>query len=166
MPKASPSANTSPRSRDHSQDDPWRHQLAAAGMRWTHGVHAALHVLEEAAAPMDHEAVLQALAREGESVNRVTVYRLLDRLVAVGLAEKVVGADRISRFVLRREGHDPQAVQPFFECTACHRLQPLEAPRRMPKAFGDLLLQLNSEGYLAENLRLTVSGECADCRKH
>ena len=68
-----------------------------------------------------HTEVEAALAPLGMALNRVTLYRLLDRLAAAGLLERHTDTDsRTWRFALAaHHTNDPDA--PRFECDACHR---------------------------------------------
>lgn len=87
------------------------------------------------------------------SIDRVTLYRVLDWLVAQRLSCRTLGADRVFRFSAAAHGGEAHA---HFQCTACGRVVCLAAP-----AAGAVGLP---PGFRAERTELTVRGQCADCR--
>lgn len=104
-------------------------------------------------------------AQDGGSLDRVTLYRLVDRLTLAGLLLCRVDARRIRRFQAM-----PNSVLavPHFECQSCHRDHPLtEALQRDTQAL-ELAARtavdtLQQQGYKGLSLELAVRGVCADC---
>ncbi|CAG9177853.1 hypothetical protein LMG23992_03586 [Cupriavidus laharis] len=111
---------------------------------------------------LTHQAVIDRLPGQGEAIDRVTVYRVLDWLVEQGVAQKRAGNDRVFRFSLveheaaRAEVHRQHS---HFHCTRCDRTFCLDdgsmpaqpATPRVPS------------GFAIEHVELTVNGVCADC---
>ncbi|QYY31788.1 transcriptional repressor [Cupriavidus pinatubonensis] len=112
--------------------------------------------------PLTHQAVIDRLPGQGEAIDRVTVYRVLDWLVEQGVAQKRAGNDRVFRFSLveheaaRAEVHRQHS---HFHCTRCDRTFCLDdvglpaqpAAPRVPS------------GFAIEHVELTVNGVCAEC---
>lgn len=102
---------------------------------------------------------------EAASLDRVTLYRLIDRLTQVGLLLCRVDARRVRRY---------QAMPPsvhaiaHFECQSCHRDSPLSDA--LKASAGDLqragqtaLQALQALGYQGLSMDFAVRGVCADC---
>jgi Fur family ferric uptake transcriptional regulator len=94
----------------------------------------------------------------GRSCNRVTVYRILDRLVAEGRIHKVVDMDGVSKFASCRQcrqcGNLHQHDHLHFSCTNCNSLVCLE----------DITIDFQlPQGYRLQSVNFTVSGLCTKC---
>ncbi len=134
--------------------------LRGAGLRATRAAQTVLALLEQAARPLAHDDVVAAYtAAAGERPDRVTIYRVLDRLVEAGLCERRVGADRIGRFSRRAAapGH-------VFECNHCHKVLALPADPELPRVMSRLGRELRKHGIDAHRTALTLHGTCGDCR--
>ena len=138
--------------------------LERAGLRRTLGTRAVLGVfLGKPQATLNHAQVFAAMASRGLDLNRVTLYRLLDRLVAAGVLHRHADDDaRTWRFGLAPLV--PEDAVPQFECDACHNQFPLpEASERAGAAALDLFHLLERMGHRGSQLDLTVHGTCAGC---
>ncbi len=103
-----------------------------------------------------------ALDAAGVQVNRVTVYRLLDRFAAAGLLQRQIDGARVTRFALAAPGHDGAA--PRFECGGCHRQFRLsQGSARMQAALRPLLRTLAQAGHENLAVDIAVHGLCAGC---
>ena len=80
------------------------------GMRATRATRA-LGALYQAQpqATLSVPEVAVALDAAGVQVNRVTVYRLLDRFAAAGLLQRQIDGARVTRFALATQGYDGAA---------------------------------------------------------
>lgn len=84
------------------------------GMRATRATRALERLYHERPhAALSEAEVEAALAAAGAPVNRVTVYRMLDRFAAAGLLHKQVDAARVMRYALAPQGEEGAA--PRFE---------------------------------------------------
>ena len=99
------------------------------------------------------------------ALDRVTLYRLIDRLTQVGLLLCRVDANRVRRYQAM-----PVSVHalPHFECQSCHRDQPLQGALQgsafdLEVAAQSALQALKALGYQGLSLDLAVRGVCADC---
>ena len=86
-------------SQPDSPDAAARTRLRSLGSRVTEQRVRVLAVLMQGDEPLSHQAVCDALPDDA-GIDRVTVYRVLDWLVAVGIVHKTAGADRVFRFSL------------------------------------------------------------------
>lgn len=107
----------------------------------------------------------KARAVETAPLDRVTLYRLIDRLTQVGLLLCRVDASRVRRYQAMPAGVH---AMPHFECQSCHRDSPLE--NALQASAGDLdraaqtaLDALKALGYQGMSLDFAVRGVCADC---
>jgi len=127
--------------------------IRAAGERLTAPRAAVLALLLGADRALTHHEIGAGLAAR-VAVDRVTVYRVLDWLVATGLAHRIAGDDRTWRFRASLEG--THARHAHFTCSACGKTECLDqvrvrAPARVPA------------GYLPREVELTIRGLCAGC---
>ena len=111
-------------------------------------------------------AQLQAALQDGaHSLDRVTLYRLIDRLTQVGLLLCRVDGRRVRRF---QAMPDSVKAMPHFECQSCHRDSPLVGALQanaldLELAAQNALQALKALGYQGLSLDLAVRGVCADC---
>jgi Fur family ferric uptake transcriptional regulator len=146
--------------------DPIDALLSAHGLRRTSAARRVLGwLLAHPATSYTHAQLQAALAGEGGQadalpLDRVTLYRLIDRLAQVGLLLCRVDAHRVRRYQAM-----PASVQamPHFECRSCHRDSPLAATRDLERAAKSALEALKALGYQGMSLDLAVRGVCADC---
>jgi Fur family transcriptional regulator, ferric uptake regulator len=128
-------------------------RLAQLNERVTAPRVAVLAALLAAKRPLTHQEVDQSVAQH---VDRVTIYRVLDWLVAQGLAHRVAGEDRVFRYAA---GSDAHAMHGHFTCSACGTVQCLsDAPR-----LAQLAAKLLPKGATSTRVELNVSGCCAQC---
>lgn len=103
-----------------------------------------------------------ALAEAGAAVNKVTVYRMLDRFAGAGLLHKQVDAARVTRYALAPQGEEGAA--PRFECDDCHRQFRLsQGSAKVQKALQQVLQALATAGHESLAVDVAVHGRCADC---
>ncbi|APW45957.1 Fur family transcriptional regulator [Rhodoferax antarcticus] len=102
---------------------------------------------------------------DGLTLDRVTLYRLIDRLTQVSLLLCRVDANRVRRYQAM-----PESVKamPHFECQTCHRDSPLTGELQgnaldLEAAAQNALQTLKALGYEGLSLDLAVRGVCADC---
>lgn len=148
--------------------DPIDTLLSAHGLRRTTAARRVLGwLLAHPDTSYTHAQLQVALAGEDDvaGLDRVTLYRLIDRLTQVGLLLCRVDASRVRRYQAM-----PSSVHamPHFECQSCHRDSPLEGA--LQSSAGDLeraaqsaLKALKALGYQGMSLDFAVRGVCADC---
>ena len=122
---------------------------------------AALYEAHSDAALSESE-VEAALAAAGAPVNKVTVYRMLDRFATAGLLHKQVDAARVTRFALA--ALDQDSAMPRFECDDCHRQFRLsQGSARVQSALKQVLAALATAGHESLAVDVAVRGRCAGC---
>ncbi|RYX95180.1 MAG: Fur family transcriptional regulator [Comamonadaceae bacterium] len=104
-------------------------------------------------------------ATAGVALDRVTLYRLIDRLTQVGLLLCRVDASRVRRYQAM-----PTSVHaiPHFECQSCHRDSPLAGALQanandLERAAQTALEALKALGYQGMSMDFAVRGVCVDC---
>lgn len=131
-------------------DDTFREQLRAVGLKATSGRLSVLAELNRATTPMSHAEVAERLA--GEKLDKVTVWRILVALTEVGLVDRTDIGDRMWRFELRDTtmGHDPH---PHFMCVTCKSIQclPRDAVHIAPRIGRGVI-------------DVQIKGRCEQCR--
>jgi Fur family transcriptional regulator, ferric uptake regulator len=102
-----------------------------------------------------HHDIEGALADE-EKIDRVTLYRTLDWMVAQGLAHKMMSEDRVWRF-RANESAAAHRQHAHFKCERCATMICLGG---MAAATKTLALP---PGYRAQEVEMTVKGLCPAC---
>lgn len=155
----------------------WRARMQVAGLRQTQATRRVLALfLEDPQWSPTHAEVKDRLEQGPGAtanaapppVNRVTLYRLLERLSECGILERHADASARSwRFTLRpdqdADGASP-ALLPRFECDACHRQFRLNDASEPTRDVADQLLRsLQALGHHGERIDLAIHGTCAGC---
>lgn len=146
--------------------DPIDTLLSAHGLRRTDAGRQVLGwLLAHPDTSYTHAQLQAALSDSQHSLDRVTLYRLIDRLTQVGLLLCRVDAKRVRRYQAM-----PASVRamPHFECQSCHRDSPLDAALQanaldLELAAEHALQALRALGYQEVSLNLALRGVCADC---
>lgn len=118
-----------------------------AGARLTPHRQAVLAHLQAATGALSHSELLAALPQ----LDKVTLYRTLDWLVAQGLVHRLIGEDRVGRFHAAGAG---SAADAHFQCLHCGRTLCLAAPVPVPAL---------PPGFRVEQVEWVIRGRCADC---
>lgn len=151
--------------------DPIDTLLSAHGLRRTAAARRVLGwLLAHPDTSYTHAQLQAALAGDAElALDRVTLYRLIDRLTQVGLLLCRVDAKRVRRYQAM-----PSSVHaiPHFECQSCHRDSPLDGAfsgalkanaNDLERAAQTALQALKALGYQGMSMDFAVRGVCADC---
>jgi len=150
-----------------SSIDPIDALLSAHGLRRTHAARLVLGWLLAHPDTSYTHAQLQAALQDDEAVplDRVTLYRLIDRLTQVGLLLCRVDTNRVRRYQAM-----PASVHatPHFECQTCHRDRPLAGALNasaydLDKAAQTAIEALKALGYQGVTLDVALRGVCVDC---
>lgn len=141
--------------------------LTQAGLRRTKATRSVLQLfVADGSWSATHADVEAALQAQGLDVNRVTLYRLLDRLASTGLLSRHADdAARTWRYALPADatGAD-KGVVPRFECDACHRQFRLTQASPPTQAVADELLKaLATLGHHGQRVDLSIHGTCNVC---
>ena len=146
--------------------DPIDELLTAHGLRRTSAARQVLGwLLAHPDTSYTHAQLQSALTAEAGELDRVTLYRLIDRLTQVGLLLCRVDASRTRRYqAMPAEIH----AIPHFECQTCHRDSPLSGALKanaqdLERAAQTALDALKALGYKGVSMDFAVRGVCADC---
>ena len=152
-------------------DDPIDALLSAHGLRRTVTARLVLGwLLAHPDTSYTHAQLQAALVgadadAPGVALDRVTLYRLIDRLTLAGLLLCRVDASRVRRYQAM-----PSSVHaiPHFECQSCHRDSPLAGALQanaldLERAAASALQALQALGYQGMSMDFAVRGVCVDC---
>ncbi len=164
-------ASLTPPSHPMTAADPIDALLSAHGLRRTAAARLVLGwLLAHPDTSYTHAQLQMALSDDGASassvsLDRVTLYRLIDRLTQVGLLLCRVDSQRVRRYQAM-----PTSVHaiPHFECQSCHRDSPLAGALKanaadLEKAAAMALEVLKALGYQDMSMDFAVRGLCIDC---
>jgi Fur family transcriptional regulator, ferric uptake regulator len=143
-----------------SQPDPWSELLHAKGLRGTLATKRVLSCLQSTDEPLSHDAIEHLLQADSSAspIDRVTLYRILERLCQAGLARKISHSDRTWRFALASQ--DESGI---FECDTCHQLTPLEQDAQLSEAMALIGSYLKTKGLASTQSFVNAHGVCAKC---
>lgn len=140
--------------------------LRAASVRITAARVKVLAALLAAPRAFSHQDVQDAFA----DMDRVTLYRALDRLTDAGLAHKIAGDDRVFRYSSGPEQgsspdpgrHAPHHQHGHFKCTRCAKVFCLDSIGESG-LLRDALRESLGKGFQSHDIEFTIKGWCADC---
>jgi Fur family ferric uptake transcriptional regulator len=155
--------------------DPIDALLSAHGLRRTSAARRVLGwLLAHPDTSYTHAQLQVALTGDGDgeagtdapaALDRVTLYRLIDRLTQVGLLLCRVDSQRVRRYQAM-----PTSVHaiPHFECQSCHRDSPLAtalqaSAQDLDRAAQTAIDALKALGYQGMSLDFAVRGVCVEC---
>lgn len=142
-------------------------RLAAGGLRRTLATRAVVGLfLVNPQRSLNHAQALGLLTARGLDINRVTLYRLLERLAACGVLIRFSDdTARTWRFRLAElDQSETDSDAPRFECDACHkqfRLANAAAPTQA--AATQLFQALADLGHQGLRMEVAIHGTCAGC---
>lgn len=132
--------------------------LEASGLGHTANRHRILKVIGNTSGPLSAQQIYDTLNCT-DTINRVTVYRILDLLVEKGLVDRISGGGR--SFVYGLAPNENHPAHPHFYCKACGRLECLN-----PQSLSvDLQSMQRTFPGLIENISVRVDGVCQRCLK-
>jgi len=125
------------------------------GLRGTRQRRAILEVL---ARRRDHPTADQVYEKTRAALpdlSRTTVYRVLDTLVAAGVARNVCHPGAAVRYEARNARHD------HLVCVRCNRLMDVVSP-----SLDDIRLPSTRKlGFKVEDYTVQIRGVCSECRR-
>jgi Fur family transcriptional regulator, ferric uptake regulator len=129
--------------------------IRGTGARVTSSRVQVLSLLQSVHGPLSHIQVENLLSEKYHlKIDRVTLYRVLDWLVEVGLAHKASNARGVFCFSAA-ETNIQHKQHMHFRCTDCGSVlcldMPLPSPPKLPS------------GFRLSNIEFDISGECPDC---
>jgi Fe2+ or Zn2+ uptake regulation protein len=128
--------------------------LRAAGLRKTLPREAILDVLQQSDRPLTVEEIRERMNERRSGLP--TIYRNLERFVAQGWAESIMGEDQVMRFVRCHTGHHHHHLQ----CESCGRVVEVEGCG----LEGSLAAMERQSGFAITRHKLMLFGLCAACR--
>ncbi len=112
-----------------------------------------IDVLKSSEAAMSADEVLDQLMTK---MNRVTVYRILERFEQEGVAHRIVGLDGKNYYALCAEdchAHAHSDYHAHFQCKKCKNLTCVDVEVSQPKL----------DNYKIEECQVLLTGLCAEC---
>ena len=139
----------------------WAASLTEHGLNASHVSVSVLQALERSDAALSHADLFgQYLAEQATNPpDKVTLYRVLERLCRVGLVHAAPTMNRARRYLLA------ERVQPCqFECDVCHKAVSLTVNAETNALFANLSERLSAQGLTHLHTTLTAHGRCAQCK--
>lgn len=133
----------------------YRAMLADSGIDATDNRIRILEIIDNSTSPLTAQEVFETVNRTGD-VNRVTVYRILEKLVEIRLLERIAASDRVYRY-----GLSGARTHPHFFCTQCGNMECL-SPEVL--SIDTTRLERTLTGRI-EKVDVRVDGVCKNCLK-
>jgi Fur family ferric uptake transcriptional regulator len=130
--------------------------LARHGVRLTRLRLAVLEILGASPKALRAPEILEIL-RLRRSVNKVTVYRILEDFTSRSILRRLAVDERGAMYELACEHNPPH---PHFQCRTCREVQCLE-PVPLERMWSELQGPL---GNRADHIDIRVAGVCRKCR--
>ena len=132
--------------------------LEESGLAYTTNRHRILEVIGNNSFPLSAQQIYDTLSLT-DTINRVTVYRILDLLVEKRLVDRISGGGR--SFVYGLAPNENHPAHPHFYCKSCGSLECLN-----PQSLSvDLHSMRGTFPGLIENVAVRVDGVCKNCLK-
>jgi len=151
-----------------ANDDAVRDRIRGAGLRCTVARVAVMRHLENAAGPLTHAEVSEALHHLG--FDRATIYRNLTELTDAKLAARVELGDHVWRFEAKRAGGGHKGDDhPHFVCTTCGEVSCLEdvqvaiTPRPTSGGQRSSGKKPAAGGRIGSVTEILLKGRCEQC---
>ncbi|MFJ1254870.1 transcriptional repressor [Cupriavidus sp. CuC1] len=142
-------------------------KLASMGLRCTAAARQLLLLFEQAGQELlTHPQINERLHEQRLDINRVTLYRLLDRFVTAGMIERVVDQDRVARYGWVAQKDCPAvapSLPPRFECQCCRRQFRMPELSQVCDALLLVFAAWSAQGHRAVCAEVAVRGVCARC---
>jgi Fur family ferric uptake transcriptional regulator len=134
----------------------YQEMLSSAGLEATSNRLRVLEVVGNNSCPLSAGDIFKTLERSS-SINRVTVYRILDRLVDQGVVERLSTGGRAAYYGLApNEHHQPH---PHFYCKVCGQMDCLN-PESLSVETDTI--QKTFPGRI-DKVEVRVDGICKNC---
>jgi len=134
-------------------------RLRLHGFRVTPIVTKVVDILHASGRPLSYSDLTRALSvRSRKGLDRVTLYRILSRLTASGVAFRRQALDGTCYFALAEH-----SVVGYFECAHCHRVHMLTTESALPSLLNQLNRVLGKQGIGTADVSLIVQGTCGQC---
>ena len=99
----------------------------------------------------------QALRTHEQAPDRVTLYRILERLMQASIVQRYTDSARTQRFALTQ-----RAAVGLFECDNCHHVIPIEQDPALEAAIGLVKSHLTGHGMTELWICLTFLQTCGE----
>jgi len=133
-----------------------REKIKASKLRCTSSRVAVLQYVAEAAAPVSHSEVADALVPTG--FDKSTIYRCLVELADASILNRLDAGDHAWRFELRDKHHEAHEIHPHFMCLDCGKVTCL------PDVEIKVASNKSTKTVVGEITEIYLKGHCKDCK--
>ncbi len=139
--------------------------LKEKGLRITRPRKLVLDLLDQTESALSAYEIKDALDAQGEKIDTVSVYRILECLDEHGLIHRVLSSGKVRKCLLEPETQcqleQPEHCHHLLICTHCHRIQEIHCP-----GIHTLIRQLKKQiRFTIESHHLEFTGLCEQCEQ-
>ncbi|MCW1930069.1 MAG: transcriptional repressor [Candidatus Kerfeldbacteria bacterium] len=131
--------------------------LQKNGHRVTKARSALLSILDKKHSPLSAMELQKLLERKGIIVNKTTIYREIDFLIAQNIIHSVALGDEATRYELSSRDHHHH-----IQCTSCGNVVDLPLNNELKEIEKQIT---RGTGYMIEKHALEFFGLCKNCQK-
>lgn len=117
-----------------------------------------VRVLATSDSTLNAQSIHDLIQKRGNRIDLVSVYRTLQVLLDIGLIHHLGVVDAYSACKLACT-HNKELQH--FVCETCGKVTEFEIPAC---ARQDLTQQISADGYRLNQVRIELTGQCADCQ--
>ncbi|MBK0093602.1 transcriptional repressor [Erwinia sp. S63] len=141
-----------------AHEQKWRELLRSHGLRVTSAMLATLACLEQSSDALSREELFLKLG--DNSPDRVTLYRILERLMQIDVVQRFTDSARTHHFSLKQT-----SSMGSFECDQCRHVIPIENDPVLSAAMQLVKARLSEQGMAEREVTLASFGICSDCNQ-
>lgn len=115
---------------------------------------------------MTHAQLLGVLDRRGDGMDRVTLYRTLEKLVCAGVLVSMIDDSRVTRYALAESNTkvEKTASGARFECQRCHQQYLVSTSQSaISEALNSAASLTKSAGHRPLEIEVSIRGICSKC---
>lgn len=133
--------------------------LRDGGARVTKPRTVVLKVLSQSRRPLSAREVFEAVSHTEDSIDQVTVYRVLETFLEIGMVHQVFPSGNYLPCFHSQCG---QSMHVLVRCSSCESIEELDIPQ---ETIAPMLWYLRREqGFEPDNHLFQVNGTCSSCQ--
>ncbi len=114
-----------------------------------------IEILESASSPISVEDIFYILKKKNKKLALSTVYRIIEKLIYLGIVQESIKDDERAMYELVQNGH-----RHYLICTKCKKVVPVDVC-----PFSDVENHISKEsGFKITGHKFEIYGECPKCR--
>lgn len=129
--------------------------LKNVGLKVTKNREQVISILKEAKRPLNHQEIMERLP-QGQSWDRVTIYRALADLEGKHILSTMLNGERVTYFELSEEHTNKTENHGHIICDTCGKIECVDSlDSKLPRSV---------KGYKVRSMEVNYHGICKECQ--